>query len=94
MTPSVPPRASRWSAAVGGGSASGAIYVGQVVITIVLIVIAAVRSAGDGVPVAWVLALSLVFAGWYIGGLIVGQRARDPVLATWWLVGLAEPSPV
>jgi signal transduction histidine kinase len=60
-----------------------------VVITIVLIVIAAVRSAGDGVPVAWVLALSLVFAGWYIGGLIVGQRARDPVLATWWLVGLA-----
>lgn len=89
VTPSAPSRANRRSAAVGGGRASWAIYVGQVAITIVLMVIAAFRSATDGVPVPWVLALSLVFAGWYIGGLIVGQRARDPVLATWWLVGLA-----
>lgn len=89
VTPSALSRANRRSAAVGGGRASWAIYVGQVAITVVLMVIAAFRSATDGVPVPWVLALSLVFAGWYIGGLIVGQRARDPVLATWWLVGLA-----
>lgn len=68
---------------------SGAIRLGQAVITVVLIVIAAVRAVADGVPVPWVLALSLVFAGWYFGGLILGDRTRDPTLATWWLAGLA-----
>ncbi|HET8927881.1 MAG TPA: sensor histidine kinase [Microbacterium sp.] len=73
----------------GGERVSGAIRLGQAVITVVLIVIAAVRAVADGVPVPWVLALSLVFAGWYFGGLILGDRTRDPTLATWWLAGLA-----
>ncbi|MGM1017448.1 MAG: sensor histidine kinase [Actinomycetota bacterium] len=74
---------------VGVERVSGAIRIGQIVITVVLIVIAGVRSGVDGVPLPWVLALSFIFAGWYFGGLILGDRTRDPVLATWWLAGLA-----
>ncbi len=89
--PTTPPRTSRGESRghPGGERVSGAIRLGQVVITVVLIVIAGIRSAVDGVPLPWVLALSLVFAGWYFGGLILGDRTRDPVLATWWLAGLA-----
>ena len=68
--------------------ASGAIRLGQAAITIVLIVIAAVRATADGTPVVWVLALSLVFAGWYFGGLVWRAGARNRVTATWWLGGL------
>lgn len=70
-------------------TASGAIRSGQVSITVGLIVIAAVRATADGVPLPWVVAIALVFAGWYLGGLILGDRTRDPALATWWLGGLA-----
>lgn len=62
---------------------------GQAAITVVLIVISAVRAMADGTPTPWVIAISLVFAGWYFGGLLLTNRIRDSVLGTWWLVGLA-----
>lgn len=69
-------------------AATWPIRVGQAAITLVLIVIAVIRAITDGVPVPWVLALAFVFVGWYFGGLALGDRTRDPVLARWWLVGL------
>lgn len=54
----------------------------------VLVVIGAWRAVGDGVPLPWVLSLSLVFLGWYGGGLLVSDRTADRRLATWWLLGL------
>jgi signal transduction histidine kinase len=86
---SATPRADFRSASLHGGRATWAIYIVQVAITVVLMVIAIIRSAIDGVPLPWVLALSLVFGGWYVGGLLLGGRARNRVLARWWLVGLA-----
>lgn len=68
--------------------ADWAIRIGQVAITVVLTVFAASRALGDGAPVPWVLAMSLLFGGWYFGGLFFGDRTRDPVLAIWWLAGL------
>ena len=73
----------------GGDRVSWAIRLGQSIITVVLVVIAAIRAVADGTPVPWALALSLIFAGWYFGGLILAGRTRDPVLAIWWLAGLA-----
>lgn len=67
----------------------GSIRVGQSVITAALIVIGAVRAVGDGTPVPWVVAVSVVFAGWYFGGLLLSERTRDRALAAGWLVGLA-----
>ncbi|MFP3786786.1 hypothetical protein, partial [Burkholderia sp. SIMBA_024] len=52
----------------------GSIRIGQAVITVVLLVIGAVRASADGIPLPWVLALSLVFLGWYGGGLLLGER--------------------
>ena len=66
----------------------GSIRIGQAVITVVLLVIGAVRASADGIPLPWVLALSLVFLGWYGGGLLLGERTADRRLATWWLLGL------
>ncbi len=66
----------------------GSIRIGQAVITVVLLVIGAWRAAVDGVPLPWVLALSLVFLGWYGGGLLLSERTSDRRLATWWLLGL------
>lgn len=80
--PSVP--AGRWSWATLVGS----IRVGQAVITAVLLVVGVVRAATDGVPLPWVLALALVFLGWYGGGLLLSERTADRRLATWWLLGL------
>ena len=65
------------------------IRVGQVAITVVLLVIGSVRAVADGIPIPWVIAMSLVFAGWYFGGLLVAERTRDSALGTWWLAGLA-----
>lgn len=81
--PDAPDRASASATRV-----SRSIRLGQAAITVVLTAIAAVRAADDGVPVPWVLGLSFVFAGWYFGGLVLGERTRDPLLARWWLVGL------
>ncbi|GAA5203486.1 sensor histidine kinase [Microbacterium jejuense] len=67
----------------------GSIRLGQTIITAALIVIGAVRAAGDGTPVPWVVAVSVVFAGWYFGGLLLSERTRDRGLAAGWLVGLA-----
>jgi signal transduction histidine kinase len=67
----------------------GSIRVGQSVITAALLVIGTVRAVGDGTPVPWVLAVSVVFAGWYFGGLLLGERTRDGGLAAGWLIGLA-----
>ncbi len=72
-----------------GEGASWSIRVGLSAITVALVVIAAVRTISDGVPIPWALSLSLVFAGWYFGGLILAGRTRDPFLARWWLVGLS-----
>ncbi|WP_350350773.1 sensor histidine kinase [Microbacterium sp. A8/3-1] len=66
----------------------GSIRIGQAVITVVLLVIGAVRASADGIPLPWVLALSLAFLGWYGGGLLLGERTADRRLATWWLLGL------
>lgn len=67
----------------------GSIRVGQSVITAALLVIGAMRAVGDGTPVPWVLAVSVVFAGWYFGGLLLSERTRDGGIAAGWLVGLA-----
>lgn len=67
----------------------GSIRVGQSVITAALLVIGAVRAVGDGTPVPWVLAVSVVFAGWYFGGLLLSERTRDGGIAAGWLIGLA-----
>lgn len=67
---------------------SRAIRLGQSAITLVLLVIAGGRAIGDGIPAPWAVALSLVFAGWYVGGLVLAGRTRDPALALWWLAGL------
>jgi signal transduction histidine kinase len=67
----------------------GSIRLGQSVITAALIVIGAVRAVGDGTPVPWVVAVSVVFAGWYFGGLVLSDHTRDRTLAAGWLVGLA-----
>jgi len=67
----------------------GSIRVGQSVITAALIVIGALRAVADGTPVPWVVAVSVVFAGWYFGGLLLSERTRDRGLAAGWLVGLA-----
>lgn len=68
---------------------AGSIRFGQAVITVVLIVICAARAIGEGTPWPWTIAVAAIFAGWYFGGLRLGDRTRDPVLATWWLIGLA-----
>lgn len=65
-----------------------AIRLGQSIITVALVVITSIRALADGLPPALVIAPALVFAGWYFGGLLLGDRTRDPVLATWWLAGL------
>jgi signal transduction histidine kinase len=67
----------------------GSIRVGESVITAALIVIGALRAVADGTPVPWVVAVSVVFAGWYFGGLLLSERTRDHALAAGWLVGLA-----
>lgn len=66
----------------------GSIRIGQAVITVVLLAVGTWRAAVDGVPLPWVLALSLVFLGWYGGGLLLSERISDRRLATWWLLGL------
>lgn len=63
--------------------------VGQHLITALLIVVGAGRALADGTQVAMVLASALVFAGWYLGGVILAGRTRDRTLGAWWLVGLA-----
>lgn len=82
--PAPRPGTGRWSWATLVGS----IRVGQAVITAVLLAVGVVRAAIDGVPLPWVLALGLVFLGWYGGGLLLGERTADRRLATWWLLGL------
>lgn len=64
------------------------IRVGQVVITVLLLVVATVRASLDAVPPVWTIAVALVFAGWYFGGLLLASRTRDHALAAWWLLGL------
>lgn len=63
--------------------------VGQHLITAVLIAVGAGRALADSNPAAPILAASLVFAGWYIGGVIISGRTHDQALSAWWLVGLA-----
>ncbi|MFD4422139.1 sensor histidine kinase [Agromyces sp. NPDC058484] len=63
--------------------------IGQHLITAVLIAVGAGRAVADGAPIALVLASALVFAGWYVGGVVLAGRTRDRALGAWWLVGLA-----
>lgn len=78
--------------AEGGGRAwlslVGSVRIGQSVITLVLVVIGSWRAALDGVPLPLILAIALVFLGWYGGGIVLSQRTDDRMLATWWLLGL------
>lgn len=66
----------------------GSVRIGQAIITVVLVVIGAWRALLDGVPLPWVLAIALVFLGWYGGGLLLGERTDDRRLAAGWLLGL------
>ena len=67
----------------------GSLRIGQAVITVVLLVVGVVRASADGIPLPWLLALSLVFLGWYGGGLLLAERTDDRRLATGWLLGLS-----
>ncbi|AZH80184.1 histidine kinase [Microbacterium sp. Y-01] len=80
IEPSRPPRT--WASLVGS------IRIGQAAITMVLLVIGAWRAAVDGVPIPGVLAIALVFLGWYGGGLLLSERTADRRLAAGWLLGL------
>lgn len=66
----------------------GSIRIGQSVITVVLVVVGAIRATTDGTPLPWTIAVSVIFAGWYFGGLILSEQSSDRGLASWWLVGL------
>lgn len=61
---------------------------GQLVITLVLVVVGATRALADGTAPAIVLGAALVFSGWYLGGLLLATRTRDERLGAGWLVGL------
>lgn len=63
--------------------------VGQHLITGVLVVIGGWRSIADGAPAALILAVCLVFTGWYVGGVALAGRTRDRRLGGMWLIGLA-----
>lgn len=67
----------------------GSIRVGQAVITVVLLVVGTVRAVRDDVPMPWAIAVAVVFAGWYFGGLVLAERTRDHALGAGWLIGLA-----
>ena len=77
-----PVRVRTWAGLIGS------VRVGQAVITVVLVAIGSWRAALDGVPLPWVLAISLVFLGWYGGGLVLSERTEDRRLAAGWLLGL------
>lgn len=62
--------------------------IGQVVIAAVLVVLGAVRTISTGTSPALTVAASLVFAGWYFGGVVIAGRTRDERLGAWWLLGL------
>ncbi|GAT71868.1 sensor histidine kinase [Microbacterium hydrocarbonoxydans] len=66
----------------------GSVRVGQAAITVMLAGIGSWRAVVDGVPLPWVVAIALVFLGWYAGGLLLGERTGDRALATAWLLGL------
>lgn len=62
--------------------------IGQVVIAAVLLVFGAARAISMGTSPTLTLAASLLFAGWYAGGIVIARRTRDLRLGTWWLLGL------
>ncbi|MCC2033737.1 sensor histidine kinase [Microbacterium allomyrinae] len=75
---------------------------GQTLITAVLLAVGATRAVVDGTSAAWVVAASVVFAGWYGAGLLLFGRAAhsggqtgtavDPAVPAppaWWIIGLA-----
>lgn len=64
------------------------VRVGQAAITVVLVAVGSWRALLDGVPLPWVLAIGLVFLGWYVGGLLLSERTDGPRLAAGWLIGL------
>ncbi len=76
------PRVRTWAGLIGS------VRIGQAAITLVLAAIGSWRAASDGVPLPWVLAICLVFLGWYGGGLRLSERTDDRRLATGWLLGL------
>jgi signal transduction histidine kinase len=78
----------RWSVRTLSAT-TRSMQVGQHLITAVLLIIGAGRALTDGTPVALVLTSILVFAGWYLSGVILASRTADPALGAWWLVGLA-----
>lgn len=87
------PRASRGRGAEAPGPRSwrglvGSIRVGQAVITVVLLVVGTVRAVRDDVPLPWAIAVAVIFAGWYFGGLLLAERTRDRTLGVAWLAGL------
>jgi signal transduction histidine kinase len=99
MDPS-PPLGEAAGAAAGGAAVGGArslrtvatvlrsMRAGQLVIAVVLVVVGAVRAIADGTAPGLAIAMALVFAGWYFGGLLLAARTRAPHLGAGWLVGL------
>ncbi|WP_127473584.1 sensor histidine kinase [Microbacterium sulfonylureivorans] len=94
QSPSLEPATADRGAGAGGrrprswAGLLGSIRIGQSVITVVLVVVGAIRATADGTPLPWAIAVSVIFAGWYFGGLILSERSSDRRLASWWLVGL------
>lgn len=76
------------AARLSWSSLIGSIRLGQAVITLVLTGIGAYRANADGVPLPWTVAIAAIFIGWYVGGLLLGERTDDRTLASWWLIGL------
>ena len=62
--------------------------VGQLVIAAVLVCIGAVRAVAGGTPPVLAVAASLVFAGWYFGGIVLTTRAHDQRVSITWMLGL------
>jgi signal transduction histidine kinase len=93
-TPSSPPPSLRAS---GAGRRTNrplsatvrSMQVGQHLITSLLLVVGSVRAFADGTQPALVVTASLLFAGWYVGGVVLASRTHDRALRVWWLVGLA-----
>lgn len=72
----------------GVGAMLRSMRVGQIVIAAVLVVVGGARAIADGTPPIAAVAVSLVFAGWYFGGILLAERTEDRRAGAIWLLGL------
>lgn len=62
--------------------------IGQHVIAVTLTAISTVRAVTEGAPLGAAVAAGIAVLAWYVVGVALMARNRDPQLARWWLVGL------